>query len=71
MPINVDSLSSYPDFFALGVTLIFSGDKIFFSINLIKSHNMFLVNEMILIELYKTHIFFRNIKHSNSVILIC
>ncbi|KYN07288.1 Low affinity cationic amino acid transporter 2 [Cyphomyrmex costatus] len=24
MPINVDSLSSYPDFFALGVTLIFS-----------------------------------------------
>jgi len=27
MPINVDSLSSYPDFFALGVTLIFSGNK--------------------------------------------
>lgn len=27
MPINVESLSKYPDFFALGITLIFSGDK--------------------------------------------
>lgn len=35
MPINVDSLSSYPDFFALGVTLIFSGKKrIFFSFSI-------------------------------------
>ncbi|XP_024867061.1 cationic amino acid transporter 2-like [Temnothorax curvispinosus] len=45
MPINVDSLSSYPDFFALAVTLIFSAALAFGAKESSMANNIFtLVN---------------------------